>query len=103
MLVTYADSPLTTQLTVKRDFVHSEIGAGADLRMDKVELSSQRRRRLRRKLRNYIKESAVSPKAIVIQIFQILDGHPIISYLCEFPAFDCEGGAPPEETASAKS
>jgi hypothetical protein len=34
----YADRPLTTQLTVKRDFVHSEIGARADLRMDKVEL-----------------------------------------------------------------
>jgi len=29
---------MTTQLTVKRDFVHSEIGARADLRMDKVTL-----------------------------------------------------------------
>jgi hypothetical protein len=38
MLETYADRPMTTQLTVKRDFVHSEIGASADLRMDKVEL-----------------------------------------------------------------
>src|SRR5215470_2803675 len=38
MLETYADRPSTTQLTVKRDFVHSEIGASADLRMDKVEL-----------------------------------------------------------------
>jgi hypothetical protein len=38
MLETYADRPFTTQLTVKRDFVHSEIGASADLRMDKVEL-----------------------------------------------------------------
>src|SRR5215510_15449896 len=36
---TDADRPLTTRLTVKRDFVHSEIGASADLRMDKVELS----------------------------------------------------------------
>jgi len=41
MLETYADRPLTTQLAVKRDFVHSEIGASADLRMDKVELSSE--------------------------------------------------------------
>jgi len=38
MLETYADRPLTTQLTVKRDFVRSEIGASADLRTDKVEL-----------------------------------------------------------------
>src|SRR5262245_27408531 len=38
MLETYADRPLIKQLTVKRDFVHSEIGASADLRMDKVEL-----------------------------------------------------------------
>src|SRR5215470_17453370 len=38
MLETYADRPSTTQLTVKCDFVHSEIGARADLRMDKVEL-----------------------------------------------------------------
>lgn len=38
MLETYTDRPLITQLTVKRDFVHSEIGARADLRMDKVEL-----------------------------------------------------------------
>jgi len=38
MLETYADRPWTTQLTLKRDFVHSEIGASADLRMDKVEL-----------------------------------------------------------------
>jgi len=38
MLETYADRPLTTQLTVKRDFIHSEIGASADLRMDKVHL-----------------------------------------------------------------
>src|SRR5262245_25077000 len=38
MLETYADRPLIKQLTVKRDFVHSEIGARADLRMDKVEL-----------------------------------------------------------------
>src|SRR5262249_18405066 len=36
MLETYADRPLTTQLAFKRDFVHSEIGARADLRMDKV-------------------------------------------------------------------
>jgi hypothetical protein len=35
---TYADRPLITQFTVKRDFVHSEIGASADLRMDKVTL-----------------------------------------------------------------
>ena len=39
MLETYADRPMATQLTVKPDFVHSEIGASADLRMDKVELS----------------------------------------------------------------
>ena len=38
MLETHADRPLTARLTVKRDFVHSEIGARADLRMDKVEL-----------------------------------------------------------------
>jgi hypothetical protein len=38
MLETYADRSMTTQLTVKSDFVHSEIGASADLRMGKVEL-----------------------------------------------------------------
>src|SRR5262250_619687 len=37
MLETYADRPLTTQLTVKRGFVHFEIGASADLKMDKAE------------------------------------------------------------------
>jgi hypothetical protein len=30
---------MTTQLRVKLDFVHSEIGSRADFRMDKVELS----------------------------------------------------------------
>jgi hypothetical protein len=39
MLETYANRPMITQLTVKLDFVHSEIGARADLRMDKVEPS----------------------------------------------------------------
>jgi hypothetical protein len=43
MLETYADRPMTTQLTVKRDFVHSEIGASADLRMDKVEFRISRK------------------------------------------------------------
>src|SRR5215471_16303709 len=42
MLETYADRPLTMRLTVNRDFVHSEIGASADLRMDKVELRIRR-------------------------------------------------------------
>jgi hypothetical protein len=42
MLETYAERPSTTRLTVNRDFVHSEIGARADLRMDKVELNSLR-------------------------------------------------------------
>ena len=38
MLETYADRPLTTQLAVKRGFVHFEIGASADLKMDKAEV-----------------------------------------------------------------
>ena len=45
MLETYADRPMTTQLTVKPDFVHSEIGASADLRMDKVELRATKTER----------------------------------------------------------
>jgi len=39
MIETYADRTLTTQLAVKRDLVHPEIGASVDLRMDKVALS----------------------------------------------------------------
>jgi hypothetical protein len=43
MLEAYADRPLTAQLTVKRDFVNSEIGGRADLGIDKVEQRTGRK------------------------------------------------------------
>jgi len=38
-LETYADRLLAPRLTLKHDFIHAEIGARADLSMDKVEIS----------------------------------------------------------------
>src|SRR5215470_788936 len=59
MLETYADRRLAMRLTVKRDFVQSEIGASADLRLDKVELTSLRhdnRNRRRSSMREWDEE-----------------------------------------------
>ena len=60
MLETYADRPMTTQLTVKPDFVHSEIGASADLRMDKVKLSMNNRHLITARLLRRCESSAIS-------------------------------------------